>query len=152
MNKKLMNTDLWGAGIMFFFAAGFYSQMDPDFTHYAAFFPNHLIPILAILGVALLIKGFVKPTYLPAFYADFNPTFVFTMIVGLIWALLLDWTGFAITSFVAIVVLLVRFNLPALKNPKQFAKILAIAALEVAVIYVVFTQLQVSLPEGRLFY
>lgn len=150
--KKTMNTDFWGAGIMFLFAVGFYSQMDPDFTHYAAFFPNHLIPCLMILGIALTIKGFVRPTRLPAFYTEFNATLIFTMIVGLIWALLLDWTGFIGTSFVAITVLLVRFNLAALKNPAALMKILLLAAVEVGFIYVLFTQLQVSLPEGRLFY
>lgn len=150
--KKTINTDFWGAAIMFFFAIGFYSQMDPDFTHYAAFFPNHLIPCLVVIGVALLIKGFVSPTRLPAFYSEFNSTLIFTMVVGLLWALLLDWTGFILTSFVAILVLLLRFNIAEIKNPKVILKSVALAVVEIVVIYVVFTGLQVSLPEGRLFY
>lgn len=150
--KKTVNTDFWGAAIMFFFAIGFYSQMDPDFTHYAAFFPNHLIPCLVIIGVALVIKGFVSPTRLPAFYSEFNSTLLFTMAVGLAWALLLDWTGFAITSFVAILALLLRFNITEIKKPKVVLKCVLLAVVEIAVIYVVFTSLMVSLPEGRLFY
>lgn len=150
--KKTVNTDFWGAGIMFFFAIGFYSQMDPDFTQYAAFFPSYLIPCLVILGVALLVKGFISPTQLPAFYSEFNATLLFTMAVGLVWALLLDWTGFALTSFFAISALLLRFNIAEIKNPKVVLKNVLLAVVEIAVIYVVFTALQVSLPEGRLFY
>lgn len=151
--KHTINTDLWGAAIMFLFAGGFYSQMDPDFTHFAAYFPNRLIPCLAILGLALLIKGFVRPTRLPAFYHSMNSTFLFTVAVGLVWVFTLDWLGFALTSFVAIFALLFRFQPPERRSFTQLSSLALLAAVEVGVVYFLFTGfLQVSLPEGRLFY
>ncbi|GHV53687.1 hypothetical protein FACS1894206_04850 [Deltaproteobacteria bacterium] len=151
--SNLVNTDFWGAGIMFLFAVVFYSQMDPDFTHYAAYFPNHLIPCLVVLGVALIIKGFVTPTMLPSFLSEINSSMVFAMTVGLLWVFTLDWLGFLITSFAAIFALLWRFEPAGQRTPARLAKMALIAGGEVGVIYVVFVRmLYVTMPEGRLFY
>ena len=148
---KLVNTDFWGAGIMFVFALGFYSQMDPDFTHYAKFFPNNLLICLVIIGILLVIKGFVSPTMLPSFLGQINGTMVFTMIVGLVWVFTLEWLGFIPTSFAAIFAMLWRFDRG--RSPKTMLKSALIAAGEVAVIYVGFVRLlYVTMPEGRLFY
>lgn len=148
---NLVNTDFWGAAIMFLFALGFWTQMDPDFTHYAAYFPNRLIPCLIVLGIALVIKGFVSPTRMPSFISQMNGNMLFTIIVGLAWVLLLDWIGFIISSFVAIFVLLWRFE--PNRTPAKLVKMALIAGGEVAFIYVLFVQLlYVTMPEGRLFY
>ena len=149
---NLVNTDFWGAGIMFLFAVVFYSQMDPDFTHYAAYFPSHLIPCLVIIGAALVIKGFVAPTRLPNFCSHINSSMLFTAAVGLLWVFALDWLGFLITSFAAIFALLWRFE-PGRRTPARLAIMALIAGGEVGVIYVVFVRLlYVTMPEGRLFY
>lgn len=146
-----LNTDFWGAGIMFFFAVGFWTQMDPDFTHYGAYFPERLIPCLFALGIMLLIKGFVKPTRLPVFWKDMNSTMVFTIIVGIVWVFILEWVGFSISSALAIFTLLVKFNPGSLKKPVQLTKYALIAIAEVGFIYVLFVRLlYVSLPVGRL--
>ncbi len=153
LKKKdnLVNTDFWGAGIMFLFAAGFYSQMDTDWTHYGQYFPNRLLIFLVIIGFALLIKGFVTPTRLPSFVSQVNRTMLFTMIVGLVWVFSLEWVGFFISSFLAIFVLLWRFD--PVRSPKTIFKSALIAAGEVAVIYIGFVKLlYVTMPEGRLFY
>lgn len=147
----LVNTDFWGAAIMFVFAAGFYSQLDPDFTHYAKFFPNKLIVCLTLFGIALTIKGFVAPTRLPSFLSQVNGTMLFAVVVGLVWVFTLEWLGFIITSFAAMFVLLVRFD--PKRTPASIAKAAAIAGCEVGLLYVLFVKfLYVSLPEGRLFY
>ncbi len=148
---NLVNTDFWGAAIMFFFALGFYSQMDPDFSHYAKFFPDNLIICLVILGVALLIKGFVAPTRLPSFLSQINANMVFTIAVGLVWVFTLEWVGFIITSFLGIFILLLRFA--PRRTPAAIGKAALIAACEVGFLYCLFVYfLQVTLPEGRLFY
>ncbi|MDR3074153.1 MAG: tripartite tricarboxylate transporter TctB family protein [Deltaproteobacteria bacterium] len=148
--ESMVNTDFWGAAIMFVFAAGFYSQLDPEFTYYAAFFPKHLLPCLIIIGVGLIIKGFVSPTIRPSFISQTNATLAYTVIVGLLWVFTLDWLGFLITSFAAIFALLVRFD--PVRSPKTMFKSVLIAAGEVAVIYVGFVKLlYVTMPEGRLF-
>ncbi|MDR2452797.1 MAG: tripartite tricarboxylate transporter TctB family protein [Candidatus Accumulibacter sp.] len=146
-----VNTDFWGAGLMFFFAIGFWSQMDPDFTRYGAYFPNRLIPCLFILGALLLIKGFVKPAYLPSFWKAMNATMIFTIVTGVVWVFTLEWLGFALSSTLAILALLIRFRRESLKQPAQLAKYLAIALGEVGFIYLVFEKwLYVPLPVGSL--
>lgn len=150
-DEKLVNTDFWGAALMFFFALGFYTQMDSEWTHYGQFFPNRLLIFLVILGFALLIKGFVDPVRLPSFVSQVNSTMLFTMIVGLVWVFTLEWVGFIITSFLAIFAMLWRFD--PVRSPKTMVKSALIAAGEVAVIYVGFVKLlYVTMPEGRLFY
>jgi hypothetical protein len=146
-----LNTDFWGAGIMFFFAVVFWVQMDPDFTRYGAYFPERLIPCLFGLGVLLLIKGFVRPTRLPSFWQDMNASMLFTILVGVVWVFVLDWAGFVLSSTLSIMALLVRYNPGSLRKPAELAKYAAIALGEVGVIYVLFVRLlYVSLPAGRL--
>ena len=148
---NLVNTDFWGAGIMFFFATVFYSQLDPDWTHYGQFFPNRILIFLVIIGILLIIKGFTTPTMLPSFVSQVNNTMVFTMIVGILWVFALEWVGFIITSFLAIFAMLWRFD--KVRSPKTIFCSALIAAGEIAVIYVGFVKLlYVSMPEGRLFY
>ncbi|MCC8193508.1 MAG: tripartite tricarboxylate transporter TctB family protein [Deltaproteobacteria bacterium] len=148
---NLVNTDFWGAAIMFIFAAGYYSQLDPDFSHYARFFPNKLIVCLVVIGIALMIKGFVSPTRLPSFLSQVNGSMLFTIAVGLVWVFTLEWVGFIITSFLGIFALLLRFE--PRRTPPNIVKAAVIAAGEVAFLYVLFVKfLQVTLPEGRLFY
>ena len=151
MKKNTMNTDFWGAGIMFFFAVLFYTQMDPDWTDYGQYFPNRILIFLVVIGICLLIKGKVQPTKLPSFISQVNSSMLFTMIVGLAWVFSLEWVGFIISSFLAIFAMLWRFD--TVRSPKTLLKSAVIAAGEVAVIYVGFVRLlQVTMPEGRLFY
>ena len=146
-----VNTDFWGAGIMFFFAAGFWSQMDPDFTRYGAYFPNRLIPCLFIVGALLTIKGFVKPAYLPSFWKAMNASMLFTIVVGVVWVFALERLGFALSSTAAIFVLLIRFRQESLKQPVLLVKYAVIALGEVGFIYLLFEKLlYVPLPVGRL--
>jgi hypothetical protein len=148
---NLVNTDFWGAAILFFFAIGFYSQMDAEWTHYGQYFPNRILILLVIIGICLVIKGFVAPTRLPSFVSQVNGTMLFTMIVGLVWVFALEWVGFIITSFLAIFAMLWRFD--NVRSPKTLFRSALIAAGEVAVIYVGFVKLlYVTMPEGRLFY
>ena len=153
LKKKddLVNTDFWGAAIMFIFALGFYTQMDSEWTHYGQYFPNRILILLVVIGICLVIKGFVAPTKLPSFISQVNSTMLFTMIVGLVWVFSLEWFGFIITSFLAIFAMLCRFD--RVRSPKTIFKSALIAGGEIAVIYVGFVKLlYVTMPEGRLFY
>lgn len=148
---KKLNTDLVGGIIMLAVAAFFQFQMDPDFSPLAAYFPAYLIAGLAILGLALLVKAYVRPTYMDSFIEKLNAPVVFTIIVGLGWAILMVWVGFIITSLAAIFLILYRLEPKATRTPKRIAKMAAIAAIEVAIIQVVFVNLlYVTMPIGRL--
>ncbi len=149
--SKKLNTDLVGGIIMLGMAALFQSQMDPDFSPLAAYFPAHLIWCLGILGVALLVKAYVRPMYMDSFIDKLNAPVVFTIIVALAWAFLMVWIGFIITSLAAIFLILYRLEPKAKRTPKRLVRFAIIAAIEVAVIHVVFvTLLQVTMPVGRL--
>lgn len=149
---KKLNTDLLGGLIMLACAVFFYVQMDEEFTHYAAYFPDRIIPCLAVLGAALLVKARLKPTMLDSFVSQMNSTMLFAIFVGLAWVLTLEWVGFIISSFAAIFAMLVRFLPPDKRGTAAFAKLALLAAVEVGGIYVLFVKfLYVTLPVGRLF-
>ena len=146
-----LNTDLIGGLIILGMAAFFQFLMDPDFSHLAAYFPQRIIICMAVLGVALLVKSYVQPTYMDSFMSKLNAPVVFTIIVGLAWVLLLEWIGFIISSLAAIFIILYRLEPKAKRTPARAAKLAAIAVVEVGVIYVVFVRLlYVTMPTGRL--
>ena len=145
------NTDLAGGIITLAIAAFFHFNMDPDFAPLTAYFPRKIIICLAIMGVALLVKAYVRPLYMDSIVSKFNAPVIFTIIVGLAWVLLLQWIGFIISSLAAIFIILYRLEPKAQRTPKRIAKLAAIAAFEVALIYAVFVKfLYVSMPTGRL--
>lgn len=149
---KKLNTDLIGGIIVLAVAAFFQFNMDPDFSPLAAYFPERIIVCLAVLGVALLIKAKVSPVYMDSFISHMNSTMVFTIVTGLAWVFLLQWIGFLISSLAAIFLILYRLEPKANRTPARLARLAAITALEVAVIYVVFVKLLfVTMPVGRLF-
>lgn len=149
--EQLVNTDLWGAAIMFVLSAVFYSQIDPEWTRFGQFFPYRILALMVVLGTALLIKGFVSPAMMPSFISQINGTMLFTIVVGLVWVSALEWVGFIIASFSAIFAMLCRFD--RVRSPKTVLRSALIAGGEVAVIYVGFVKLlYVTMPEGRLFY
>ncbi len=149
--SKKLNTDLIGGIIMLATAAFFQFHMDPDFSPLAARFPQHLIVGLVIVGLALLVKAYVRPMYMDSFIEKLNAPVVFTIIVALAWALLLVWVGFIITSLAAIFLILYRLEPKATRTPKRIAKMAAIAIIEVVVIQIVFVELlYVTMPVGRI--
>ncbi len=149
---KKLNTDLVGGIIMLATAAFFQFNMDPDFTRLAAYFPERIIIALAVLGAALLVKAYMQPVRMENFIRKMNAPMMFTIIVGLAWVFLLEWIGFVIASLAAIFIILYRLEPKAKRTPVRVAKLAAIAAGEVAVIYVVFVKLlYVTMPVGRIF-
>ena len=151
--NKQHNTDIIGGVIMLAIAAFFQFQMDPDFTALGAYFPQRLIVYIAILGVGLLIKGFIWPKYMDSFMTKVNPFVIFTVIVGLAWVYLLEWTGFVPTSIVAMFAILWYLEPKDKRTPARLTKLAAIAVIEVLVVYVVFVELlYVTMPSGRLWW
>ncbi len=149
---KKLNTDRIGGIIMLAVAAFFQWNMDPDFTRLAAYFPERIIICLAVLGVILLVKSHLRPVMMDSFTSKMNSSMMFTLVVGLAWVFLLEWIGFIISSLAAIFIILYRLEPKAKRTPARMGKLAALAALEVAVIYVVFVKLlYVTMPTGRLF-
>ena len=149
--KAKLNIDIIGGVSVLLIAAFFFFQLGDDFSMFALFFPEKIIPFLIALGIAILIKGFVKPTKLNKPIFQINKTMVAAMVVGIVWVLLLQPVGFVITSFVSV------FGLQVLYMPREersFKSIFINAAGSICVVLLfnhVFVQyFGVTLPSGIL--
>ena len=150
---KQLNIDYIGGLAVLAFAAFFWLQMDEEFTHFAIYFPERILPILAGFGLVLLVKGYLKPSLRDNFIRKINGNMLFAVLTGLIWVLILEWVGFVISSFAAVFILLWRYQPAARRRPADVAGLALLAAAEVGVMYLVFVKLlYVTLPVGRVFY
>lgn len=143
------NTDIIGGMIMVLSSLLFYSQLG-NFTRFGMIFPKAIIIILLILGIGLLIKSKYNPYYADIFEMEEMSKMLLIAAIGLIWILLLDVIGFAVTSFFALS--LAIYALEEERNMKTLFKDFLIGGVEVALFYTVFSRLLlVPLPEGILF-
>ena len=152
--KKGVNVDLW-AGLFTLAVTGlFWMQIleRDEFSFHSLIYPDRILPILAVLGAVLVIKGFVKPTRKVEFCKELNVDLVFTGLVSAIWVLTMDYFGFLLTSTVAMFLMLYRFQPKELRSAKSLVQFCLIIGGELAFMWVVFVKfLAVSLPEGQFF-
>lgn len=146
-----INIDILGGLSVLAIAAFFFFQLGDDFSMFALFFPEKMLPLLAMLGTAILIKGFVVPTMPAKSVFRINRTMIAAMITGILWVLLLEPVGFVATSFAGV------FGLQVLYMPKEHRSLksilvnLAGSLCIVLFFYHVFVQyLGVTLPAGIL--
>ena len=147
--RKEYNTDLYGGIIMVVSSVFFWSRIG-NFTQFGIIFPRSIIILLFIAGIGLLIKAKVKPIYSTLFTEDDKFKLVGIGIISLVWVLLLDKIGFAVTSFLALGLSITLLNDD--NNSKEVIKHFIIAAIEVGIFFIVFSRfLNVPLPGGILF-
>lgn len=149
--KRQLNIDILGGLSVLAIVAFFFFQLDEDFTMFGLFFPERVMPILTILGVAIIVKGFVRPSRPKKPVFQINRTMLVSMLAGLGWVLLLVPLGFVLTSFVCVCGLLVLYT----PREERTAKGVLINAVGSFVIvygfYYAFVQfLGVTLPKGVL--
>lgn len=149
--KSKLNIDIIGGISVLAIAAFFFFQLGEDFSMFALFFPEKMLPILTMLGIAIIIKGFVRPTRLERPIFQINRTMVAAMVTGSLWVILLEPVGFIITSAVSIFFLQVLY----MEKGKRTFRNVTINALgslcTVVIFYYIFVQyLGVTLPEGLL--
>ena len=149
--KSRLNIDILGGISVLAIAAFFFFQLGEDFSMFALFFPEKMLPLLALLGLVILIKGFVRPTRLekPAF--QINRTMVAAMLTGLLWVLILEPAGFIISSFVSVLTLQILYMPKELRTCKNVLCNALISLGIVVFFHYVFVQyLGVTLPSGIL--
>ena len=83
--KNKLNIDILGGISILAIAAFFFFQLGEDFSMFALFFPEKMLPILAILGGVILVKGFVRPTRINKPIFQINKTMIAAMLVGILW-------------------------------------------------------------------
>jgi|GEM_PF-3344140 len=152
--KKGVNADLWAGLFTLFVVAVFWVQIleRDEFSVHSLYYPDRILPILCIMGIALLIKGFVHPTRKTDFCKELNRELVFTAVLSILWVLSMDFLGFILSSSIAMFLMLYRFQPPELRTPAGIGKILLIIAGELAFMWIVFVKfLAVTLPEGYVF-
>lgn len=149
--KSKLNIDIIGGISVLAIAAFFFFQLGEDFSMFALFFPEKMLPILTMLGIAIIIKGFVRPTRLERPIFQINRTMVAAMVTGSLWVILLEPVGFIITSAVSIFFLQVLYMEKGMRTFRNVT-INALGSLcTVVIFYYIFVQyLGVTLPEGLL--
>lgn len=146
---KQLNSDLIG-GLIVTGLAVFFHLLRDEFTRLAAMFPDAVIPVVGALGIAILVKAFVKPQYISSEVFRTNHIMVLTVLLGFAWVLSMKRIGFAVSGFFAITFLLLVFSGKfTLRNALRCS---ALAAMEIGLVYLVFGWLlNVSFPSGILF-
>lgn len=144
-----VNTDLLGGGfsliltLIFWFGRGSWSPL-------SAMFPNTVLIVMGVLSLALLVKGFIKPEVRPIFTEGSRTRIVVTAVALLIWVWIIPLLGFYLASLIAFTGLTIYIALASRRvAPKSVAIWVVIIALELAVLYFIFSRLlYVPLPAG----
>ena len=149
--KNKLNIDILGGISILAIAAFFFFQLGEDFSMFALFFPEKMLPILTILGGVILVKGFVRPTRINKPIFQINKTMIVAMLVGILWVLLLEPLGFVATSFASVFGLQILYMPKETRSPKNIFINAVGSICTVVFFYYVFVQyLGVTLPAGIL--
>ncbi|HQA37150.1 MAG TPA: tripartite tricarboxylate transporter TctB family protein [Acetomicrobium sp.] len=145
----MLNSDLYGGLVMLVFAAMFWFHIG-DFTKFGLMFPKVIIVLLAVTGIALIVKSKIKPQYVESFIKEINKYMAATMLWSLIWVVSANYVGFFVASTISMWA--IQWTLSDERNLKTTILSLAVAIGSVFVIYYVFTQyLYIFFPQGFLF-
>ena len=151
MNKAI-NSDLLAGAIGLFIAAAFYFEIG-DVTWMSIIFPRTIIYITTAASLALIVKGFVKPSRLQVFRDGSNIRWVITGVLFFTWVLLIPVIGFFVstTLFFTLIVSFLASSRVQL-TPGKYLKWFPIILIEVGFFYFVFSKLlHIPLPEGIFF-
>ena len=143
---KRLNSDIIG-GIIVICVALFFQISKEEFTKLASIFPNAVIPVLGVLGAAIIIKGFVRPHYISPEVFRTNHIMILTVLSGFAWVFLMTRIGFILSGFSVMTFLLLVFCRSFTLRNILFCGMLA--AVEIGLVYLVFGKLlNVSFPTG----
>lgn len=149
--KSKLNIDILGGISVLLIAAFFFFQLSDDFSMFALYFPKKMLPILTVLGIVILVKGFVRPTKISTPVFQINKTMLAAIITGILWVLLLERVGFILTSFAGVFILQILYMPKELRSFKNILINALGSFCTVVFFYYVFVQyLGVTLPRGIL--
>lgn len=148
--KRNINIDILGGVSLLALCSFFFFQMDSEeFSMFGMFFPEKILPMLALLAVLIIIKGFVKPSRPDKPIFRINSNMVVTLVTGLAWVLLLGRAGFIATSFISL------FGLQCVFTPREERSVKSVllqavgSLATVLFFHHIFVQyLGVTLPDG----
>jgi hypothetical protein len=151
MNKEI-NTEITSGAIGLILTAIFYFALE-DAQWMSIIFPRTMVYIMAVISVALVVAGLVKPTYSRIFSVGSNMRWIVTGVLFFLWVLLMPVFGFYVTTVVsmtAIVGYLARSRMSLTIG--KFMIWIPVVVAEVTFFYLIFTKvLYVPLPTGLFF-
>jgi hypothetical protein len=146
------NTDLAAGLLGLGLSIAFWLSIDEEIMHLSIMFPKAMIAIMALISVALLVKGFMNADRQALFSEGSNRRVLVTALLFFTWGIAIAYIGFFVSS-VSVIFLLAAYLALARRrlNPGRLAAWVAIVVCEVAFFYLIFTRLlHVPLPEGVL--
>jgi hypothetical protein len=146
-----VNTDLIGGILGLVLSALFWFTRE-QWSFWSAVFPNLTLAVLALLSLALLVKGFVRPERLALLAEGNRVRILVTAFVLLVWAFALRPVGTLLSSAVAFYALTLYLGSAHRRvSTADAVKWLVVVTVELGVLYLVFTMvLGVPLPRGVL--
>lgn len=146
-----INTDFWGGLASLAIAAFFALQINEDFTPFGIYFPQHVLPLLVVCGVVLLVKAWFRPSRRPNFLHGINANMLTAILVGLFWIACFEFLGFLLSSFLSIMVLLVKYREPGQRSAGFVLRTALGTLAGLGVIWLIFVKLlTVTLPAGKI--
>ena len=155
MEKGKHNTDRITAVLVFLFSAVFIWQLKNINSPLDVIFPRTILIAMMVLAVILFIKSFVRPDpeSITNIFDIKNRDKVLTGVFGTtIWLLGLPLLGFAVTSFLALVLFSLALGKKEDRTARKLVSTLVVCSVIVAVIYYFFAEfMEVQFPKALLF-
>lgn len=147
--RKPLNSDIIGGLLGSALTALFYFSRE-QWSFWSAVFPNLTLAVLAALSIGLVVKGLRKPEMLPLLSEGNRVRIVVTALVLLIWAFSFRTVGTLTSSGIIFYGLTLYLASAGRRvNAIDALKWAALVAVEIGVLYLVFTRLLgVQLPRG----
>ncbi|WP_085920364.1 tripartite tricarboxylate transporter TctB family protein [Halomonas sp. CSM-2] len=147
-----LNTDIAAGALGLIFGAALWFPRS-DIGRLSIIFPRAVLLILTLISVALIVKGFVKPSGRQVEITG-SPLRLVTVIIGFfLWWGLVDLLGFLLTTLIAFFAL--TWYLARVETVVSWQRMLKwspIIVVLVGVFYLTFTEvLNVRLPTGLFF-
>jgi hypothetical protein len=145
------NTDLIGGILGLVLSALFWFTRE-QWSFWSAVFPNLTLAVLALLSLALIGKGFVRPERLVLLAEGNRVRILVTAVVLMAWAFALRPVGTLLSSAIAFYALTIYLGSAHRRvSVVDAVKWLVVVTVELGVLYLVFTRvLGVPLPRGVL--
>lgn len=149
---RRLNTTLVSGLLGLLIAAVFWFSRE-DLSRLSIIFPRAVLLIMAVVSLALVIRGLMKPDSSPIFAEGDNRRILVTGATLFAWVLAIPRLGFIVTSVTTFTFL--TWYLAVASRPVSLARLgvwLVIVIVEVTGFYLIFTRLlHVPLPRGVFF-
>ncbi len=151
MNREI-NTEIASGVVGLILSAVFFFALE-DISWMSILFPKTLVYIMALIALALVVRGIIKPSRDRIFHVGSNVRWMVTGVLFFAWVLFMPVLGFFVST-VVFMTIIVGYLARARSRVTigKFMVWIPIVIAEVTFFYLIFTKvLYVPLPEGMFF-